>query len=71
MQGDDSEVEISGEQYRAEKARTDRKLAGLRRSEVSPLEEAAAAEERGKMLRLFFQAVYCDPSARGPVSLEP
>jgi site-specific DNA recombinase len=78
------EVEISEKQYRAEKARTERKLAGLRLPEESRLEEVASvvqtlaaswdcatAEERRDMVRLIFDAVYCDPSAKRLVALQP
>ena len=78
------EVEISEEYYKAEKARTERELARLRLPDESRLEEIeslvqtlatswdhATAEERRDMIRLMFDAVFCDPSAKRLVALQP
>ena len=78
------EVEISQNDYRKEKARTERKLASLhlpeqtRLGEVASLVQTLAAswdhatrEERRDMIRLIFDGVYCDPAQKRLVVLQP
>jgi len=78
------EVEISQNEYREEKARTERKLATLhlpeqtRLGELASLVETLAAswdratrEERRDMIRLIFDGIYCDPAEKRLVVLQP
>jgi hypothetical protein len=75
LQSSFHEVEISQQEYRREKARTERKLASLylpqqsRLGEITSLVESLAAswdhanaEERRDLIRLVFDGIYCDPA---------